>query len=309
MSKNLKKETADKLKGLIETYKFSEAQLANKIEISADTLQDILKEQYDNLGSYEWEKTIDFIDEFTGNFYDTELTGIVFRMLNTAYSEKGLIVITSNSGAGKTTAVRRYGMVNSHALYLRVTGVFTKRYLLQKILKALGNPYEGMEIFTMFDSVCKLLQKKNYIIIIDEAERLSVSLIELLRDIYDDGNVSLALIGLHTLRDLLIYGNRKKRDRLVQVTSRIDYQRVVDILKPKDVQKVIEDKLADNLISSKKIEQLSKTYENDGGMRAIIKLCNLIIKLYETNKSKINCIDDELVDAAVQKLNIRKNDR
>lgn len=305
MSKNLKKETAEKLRGFIETYKFSEFQLANKIEITTGVLQEILEERYDNLGSYDWEKTLAFIEEFAGNFYDTKLTGVVFRMLNTAYSEKGLIVITSNSGAGKTTSVKRYGIVNSHAIYVRVTGVFTKRYLLQKILKALGNPYEGMEIFTMFDMVCKLLQKKPYILIVDEAERLSVSLIELLRDIYDDGNVALALIGLHNLRDLLIHGNRKKKDKLVQVSSRIDYNRVVDILEPKDILKVFEDLLPENLISQKKIEHLSKLYEHDGGMRAIIKLSNSINKVYEANKAKVKCIDDEVVDEAIKNLTIK----
>lgn len=300
---NNAKDTSKELSKFIEKYNFNELQLSSLIEISPELLTEFL------IGRYNWNdsdpnciRVSEFLNDFNGDFYDTELTGIVFRMLNAVHKEKGFAVITANWGAGKTVATKRYSLINHNALYIRVTGVFCKKYLLIKIMNALGLPSDGMNNFTLFDMIINAVEQRPVTLIFDETERLTPSLIELIRDIYDHGNVGLALVGLENLAQLLTVG-RSGKDKLVQVSSRVDWQRVVNILKTEDVEKVFNDRIKSHKITTEKMESLAKYYLNNGGMRSIDKLSKRIVELSAKNKGIP--IDDRFVDTAVQKLTLK----
>lgn len=288
------------LNKIINQYQFSQTQLATKIGISESALSQIRSGEYDyNPDNYVWMRVTKFIETINRKVYETKLLRVVYRMLNESFKEKEIAVITSCSGAGKTTAIVQYCLINHFAVHVRVNEVFTTKYLLQIILRSLNCPTLGLNTQQMYETVSEVLTRKNRLIVIDEAERLKVSQLELLRDLYDQGNMGLCLVGLDSLRSLLQRG-KNLRENLVQLYSRVAYQKVVDILEPEDVELILNDKIEKHSISKLFMKNLSKRYRSRGGFRAILKLSNLALKLAE--KNNIKTINDEFLEACIGEL-------
>jgi DNA transposition AAA+ family ATPase len=298
-------DTADYSKTLdkiINQYQFSQSQLASKIGISESVISQIRAGEYEyNPGNYVWVQIEKFINNINKKVYETKLLRVVYRMLNDAFKDKEIAVITSCSGAGKTTAIVQYCLINHHAVHIRVNEVFTTKYLLQIILRSLGSPHLGLNTQQMYETASEILARKNRLIVIDEAERLKVSQLELLRDLYDQGNMGLCLVGLDSLRSLLQKG-KNLRENLVQLYSRVAYQKIVDILEPEDVEMIINDKIGKHQITKPMMKELSKRYKSRGGLRAVIKLSNLAMKLKD--KNNITIINDEFITACAGELSL-----
>lgn len=295
-------EYAKTLDKIINQYQFSQAQLAAKIGISESVISQIRSGEYEyNPDNYVWTQVKKFIDTINRKVYETKLLRVVNRMLNDAFKDKEIAVITSCSGAGKTTAIVQHCLINHYAVHIRVNEVFTTKYLLQIILRSLHTPYLGLNTQQMYETASEILSRKNRLIVIDEAERLKVSQLELLRDLYDQGNMGLCLVGLDSLRSLLQRG-KNLRENLVQLYSRVAYQKIVDILEPGDVEMILNDKIEKHVISKSMMTDLSKRYKSRGGLRAVIKLSNLALKLAEKNNVKI--INDEFIQACTGELSL-----
>ncbi len=287
---------------IINQYQFSQSQLASKIGISESVISQIRAGEYEyNPDNFVWMQIKKFIETINKKVYDTKLIRVVNRMLNDAYKDKEIAVITSCSGAGKTTAIVQHCLINHYAVHIRVNEVFTTKYLLQIILRSLGTPYLGLSTQQMYETASEILSRKNRLIVIDEAERLKVSQLELLRDLYDQGNMGLCLVGLESLRSLLQRG-KNLRENLVQLYSRVAYQKIVDILEPDDVEMILNDKLEKHSISKAMMKDLSKRYKSRGGLRAVIKLSQLAIKL--ADKNNIQIINDEFIDSCTGELSL-----
>ena len=153
----------------------------------------------------------------------------------------------------------------------------------------------------MYETASEVLARKNRLIVIDEAERLKVSQLELLRDLYDQGNMGLCLVGLDSLRSLLQRG-KNLRENLVQLYSRVAYQKVVDILEPEDVELILNDKIPAHKVSRQTMKDLSKRYKSRGGLRAVIKLSLLAVKL--ADKNGISLINDEFINHCINELSL-----
>lgn len=301
-AKELPSVASEQLKALMTKYGFSQNMLSAKIGISTSVLSQILAETYPYIqDNFVWMQVRKFIEKASSPIYETKLLKVVHNTLNRTFEEKEISCITGASGAGKTTAIENYCLINPNALYIRVNQVMTRKYLLISLLKSIGQPVEGYTLFELFEIFSESLARKNRIIIVDEAERLDVPNLELLRDIYDQHNCGLALIGLESLRILLKKGKSLK-DNLVQLYSRIGYQEVVDILTPADIKLVFDDRLPGHKISDELIKRLSKSYQRHGGFRAVIKLANLSIKLAE--KNDVKAIDDNLIEFTISELTI-----
>lgn len=290
-----------KLQKAIESYRFSQNQLAAKIGISSGILSQIMRQEYPfNADNYVWSQIRKFFEKVEANFYETKLVKVMWRCLNTVFSEKKIAVITSCSGAGKTTSIERYTLHQPNAMHIRITEVFTTKYLLERMCAAVNAPYLGLTKQTMYESIIEITQRRERLFVIDEAERLSIRQLELLRDIYDEGNIGLCLVGLDSLRTLLQKG-RSLRENLVQLYSRVAYNEVVDILDPTDVKMILDDKLK-HTVSKPMMKKLSRLYRNRGGLRAILMLCNLSTKVAEMHNVK--SINDELIDHCINELTL-----
>lgn len=291
------KELIKQLNEVQQKYQLSDSVLCGKIGIHLTELNHF---RNDTCGDHITTAVKNFIDKASQNIYPTKLLKVVHKVLKTVFIERELAVITSNSGAGKTTAIEQFAIENHSTVHIRVTEVITTKYLLVLLSKALHTPYIGLTKQQLFENINESLSRQNKLIVIDEAERLEVNQLELLRDLYDNGTIGLCLVGLESLTSLLQRG-RSLKENLVQLYSRVGYKKVVDILEPDDVRMIFADKVGKHKISDQVIRSLAKKLENRGGLRAILKLSNLINKNAAANKITP---DDSIVELSLSSLAI-----
>lgn len=125
-------------------------------------------------------------------------------------------LVTGEAGRGKTTAVKRFAAENSNAQYILYMG-YTRSALFRTIAEALVNRsytsyYQNLNLIME----CTRLYRK--LIIIDEADRMPLSLLEDLRTLNESGLVPVLFVGEPKLASTC-----KKLDR---IESRIRRPRI-----------------------------------------------------------------------------------
>lgn len=297
------KACADVLYRFIEKYQFSQTQLANKIGISTAVLSQVLNGSYKyEQQNHAWKLIEKFFSTFEKTVYETTVLKKVFLTLNMAYADNKIAVITSRAGTGKTTAQIQYCLINPDAAFIRVTAIFNTKYLLEKMLDAVGSPHAGMNLQTMMEALYDITSRKKKIFIVDEAERLSIRQLDLLRDLYDTGNIGLALIGLNNLKRLLTTG-RSSSENLDRLYSRVLYYDAIDVLDEADVQMIIDDKFPNNEVTRDIINEITCSFKDHGAYRGVIdQLCYLCQKAMILNKKTVltNKVIDKVMKSIIQ---------
>ena len=288
-------EIAEILKEYLYRLKFPQSIVAQKIGISTSALSQVIecKYKYEPNNSV-WIQIENFLSKIDSTIYKTKVFVVTHKILNETHEKKKISVITSGSGAGKTTSIEHYCLVNSFGIFIRVNEFFTNKYLLEIMMRSVGREPYGLNMAQMFEALSNYFVHNNKLFIFDEAERLKVSQLEALRDFYDQGNIGLCLVGLNELRNLLKRG-RTLRENLVQLYSRVAFQEVVDFLEPADIKLLFKDKLPGNKVSPEMLKHLAKKYEKEGGFRSMINLADIVLKRIENNKDKKVEIDDDLI--------------
>lgn len=161
----------------------------------------------------------------------------------------GFSVICGEIGCGKTTLIRH--LLNQLGPELTVGLVYNTHQdiadLLEWIMLAFGQPYEGMSPVARYDAFQRFLISeygagRRVILIVDEAQNLSVGALESLRmlsNINADKHqlLQVILVGQPQLRDLL------KKPELHQFAQRVAVDFFIPPLSPGEVAQYIEHRL------------------------------------------------------------------
>jgi DNA transposition AAA+ family ATPase len=127
---------------------------------------------------------------------ETAVMEQVRRAVIIAQDEAEIAVVIGDAGTGKTTAIRQYAKENHAALIIDVDPGFSKIVLMNEIARALGVETRG----GMNAGVIDALKDRDAVLIIDEADYLSESSLELVRRVINDkARTGMVLVGLHTL--------------------------------------------------------------------------------------------------------------
>lgn len=162
--------------------------------------------------------------------YMTKAHTMALTMLEYSLSSEtaGICVISGEIGSGKTTLLRK--LLNSVDKHSFTTGMLTNTHsqygeLLQWISMAYDLPYKGLEKVELYDQFVKFTieqyaRGKRTVLIIDEAQNLSIEALEELRmlsNINSDKNqvLQLILVGQPELRTTF------KIERLEQLNQRV----------------------------------------------------------------------------------------
>ncbi len=143
----------------------------------------------------------------TGNVSRFEAAMGVLR--DTDAGQPGLGVVWGRAGRGKTMAARRHA-VSNRAVYLRALQDETPTAMLSRLCGELvkidgATPRTASAAKTM---ACGLLDKSKRPVLVDEADRLKMPLVEHLRDIHDLTGVPVVFVGEDSLWPML---NSKRR--------------------------------------------------------------------------------------------------
>lgn len=131
-------------------------------------------------------------------------TSVVEAVFSTAKicQFQGLIgLLTGKGGRGKTTAAEMYRASVSNVIYVRTSRFMTRKHLMQAIAKQVG--VDEKSAYDMLVKVCEKLRRRKSLVIFDEAENISLDLLDTVRQINDWANAGLLFIGQEAFYDTL----------------------------------------------------------------------------------------------------------
>lgn len=216
-------------------------------------------------------------------------------------------VICGDIGCGKTTLIRH--LLNQLGPDLTVGLVYNTHQdiadLLEWIMLAFGQPYEGMSSVARYDAFQRFLINeygagRRTILIVDEAQNLSVAALESLRmlsniNVDKDQLLQVILVGQPQLRDLL------QKPELLQFAQRVAVDFFIPPLTPEEVAAYITHRLQvagreEPLFTPAAVQRIAQT--SHGVPRSINILCDTLL-VYGFASDSV-AIDEALVDEVLR---------
>jgi DNA transposition AAA+ family ATPase len=200
------------------------------------------------------------------------------RAITIAQDEADIAVIIGEAGTGKTTALRQYAKESHSALLIDVDPSFSKVVLMNEIAHALGVEDKG-GMNAVIERVIEALKDRDAVLIIDEADYLSDSSLELVRRIINDkAHTGVVLVGLPTLE----YKIRNLRNDHEQLISRVGVMVKLGKLKKADAEKILAGVWTD--LSKETIDAFIKGA--NGSTRTLVKLMGRVHQIMGINRAE-----------------------
>jgi DNA transposition AAA+ family ATPase len=196
----------------------------------------------------------------------------------TAHIQGEMVVITGDSGVGKSRGLQAYAASNPDVIMIRVIPSYSMRDLMSEIHKRVG--LNGDSTVTgMSNDVIEKMANSGRLIIVDEAEHLPKKALEMLRTIYDMAGIGIVLAGMPHL----IINMRGSRGEFKQIYSRIAMHAEIPNMKkhPQDIQKLVK-------LAAPNSNGIWKTFaQHSANARQIEKLLKMSIQIAHRNDSEI----------------------
>lgn len=186
-----------------------------------------------------------------------------------AYAHKHceMALIRGDSGTGKTTALQYYAQNNAGVMFVTANSTIKSgKLILQEIASAMGKQFIGCNIKQVMDKLLKMFKNTKRLIIIDEADRLTLNALQAVRDLNDIANVGIVLAGNNKLYTQMLVG--VKGGEFDQIRTRILFKpQVFNEYTTEEIHGVfpnIDDKIAvvlGNKANSSSLREAIKLYE------------------------------------------------
>ena len=217
----------------------------------------------------------------------SRLHSMAYAMLEYGIQNRaGFCVICGEIGCGKTTLIRH--LLNNLGQDVTVGLVYNTHQkigdMLEWIMLAFGQPYEGKSHIALYEAFQKFLianysEGKRVVLIVDEAQNLDPSSLEYLRMLSNinadkDQLLQIVLVGQPQLRDLL------RRPDLQQFFQRVAVDFFISPLVPFEVEIYIEHRLkvagrTEPLFSKEAMARIAEATK--GFPRSINILCDIAL--------------------------------
>lgn len=197
---------------------------------------------------------------------------------NYAHVESDIVLVCGDAGAGKTTALKHYANENTSVIFVTANACATSSTaILKMICDELGIQAAGRRTVLMKKLVA-YLHSSNRLIIVDEADHLSLEALQAIRNLNDSANVGIVLAGNDKIYRQMYYGNRGFE--FDQIRTRIVVRKKVSNEYSSDEMRLIFPDLSDECIA------FLLTLACRESLRTAIKIHNLALKYSKaTNKT------------------------
>lgn len=213
----------------------SQTLLAKEIGISGTALSQYLSGKYPTPGSIEPK-----IEEFFNlqvkaqavikplDYVDTSISTEVYNTIAYCHVNRCIGTVIGDAGIGKTKGARKYINDYSEAIYITATKACKSLKDMHRMIARKLRLNENRNIFDLQYDIRARLDGSNKIIIIDEAQHLSLTAIDGIRSFNDENDesalppVGIVLIGNHDLRTKMM---GRYEQVLAQLFNRIQIQR------------------------------------------------------------------------------------
>ena len=207
---------------------------------------------------------------------------LVLERCEEARRHGDLVLLYGPPGTSKTYTLeeyvqRRTQQGDDKIIFMTANPLSTPRALVVGLCKHLGLP-SGKPAHVLVGWVIQKLEADPHLILVDEANHLSVGSLELLRHIHDLSHCGMVLVGTKRLYDLFTNGGRKSQD-LEQLWSRVAVHDLLPGMAPSEVQAIVHSSLG--RIREGVAEEIQKT--SKGSIRRLTKLTARLKRLQELN--------------------------
>lgn len=178
-------------------------------------------------------------EETQDQFIQTQTSSTVYASLTYAHKFKDIALVVGGAGIGKTTTIREYQKHNRSVHLVECTpNNTTKGGVLRAITMRLGMHIPRGNVDLLESHIVKNLKNTDSLIVLDEAQFLSMSAIETVRRIHDETDIGVALVGNEKVRNQMI-GTRRAQE-FAQLYSRIGKQVKLNKTKKADVLAILQ---------------------------------------------------------------------
>ncbi len=198
-------EIVEKAKGYIAANGISQNKFAGLVGIGGSTLSRWFAGSLENTAAQDAaicnflekeEKRKEIITVNSMGYVETEVSRRIWNALDYSALTRCIGIIYGDAGVGKTTTLKEWHKHRKDAIAIKADRIRGSRS--KALLKLLARSLRTQDYGQLDDMYCSIVEKLKHedrVIVVDEAQHLSLGNIELLRDIYDDSETAIVLVG------------------------------------------------------------------------------------------------------------------
>lgn len=189
-------------------------------------------------------------------------------------------LIYGEAGLGKTVSLQSYAKTHPNIIYIELKNCDKSvKGVCEKILSCIGRDQRGTDR-VLVDTITNCLATTPKLIIIDEAQHLSVRALENLRAINDVTETGIVLCGNPTVYDRM---HGRGQAHFAQLYSRIGISRHITEPSLKDIEAIFQPYELDE----DSLQYLHQLALFRGGIRNCVKVLNIALQLQESEKEPL----------------------
>lgn len=235
-------EKVEKIIDWLDRNKQSRAWLAKKASLPGGTVSQVLGGKYPSSPAKQLNQLLSVLDTETERLKDGTpdyVRGSVHKLLqivcDRTRKHQNFGVITGHVGIGKSRFCVEYQKANPLTLLVEVSPSMSPGVFMEELLEKLNNAIPH-SLSAKFKELKRVLKGTNYLILVDEAEKMSASAMEYLRRIRDMAQIGVVLVGTEKLTTLV----KPQHGQFQQIRSRVG-------MWPKTIQSITRDD-ADDIV-------------------------------------------------------------
>ncbi len=215
----------EELEIFLKVQNISQAALGRAIGVSSASISTFRKGEYKGNNKELGRKIKLYLDNYAKKsskdikevaIFESKDKQMADFVINEAVRDKEIAIIVGCAGSGKSTIAKDYARLHPNAILIEATLHSTARVILDELCER-THISGGRNLHEKVLLIAKELKRRDVVILIDEAEHLSVRALEDLRRIWDFSSCPLILFGTEILLKNLIGKNGELR----QLYSRI----------------------------------------------------------------------------------------
>lgn len=206
------------------------------------------------------------------DFVETATANKIIATLGYAQMWGDIAVIYGGAGVGKTTASKQYQERYPNVWVATMSPSSSSvASSLAKIAKAVGIKGVPHSATKLHDEITRKINGTGGLIVVDEAQHLSVTALDELRSLHDETGIGIALVGNESVYTRMTGGNRTA-PYLDRLFSRIGKK--IKLTRPTkgDVDRIAS---AFGVADSAALNQLAQIGSKAGALRAVVKTVRL----------------------------------
>lgn len=211
---------------------------------------------------------------------DTHTVDDIIMAVSFAEAAGDISLIYGDAGLGKTVSLKKYVSLHPDTIYVELKDCDkSTKGVCEKILFNIGKELHGVDRL-LVDTIMDYLTNNPRLIIIDEAQHLSIRALENLRAINDSTETGIVLCGNPTVYDRM---HGRGQAHFAQLYSRIGIRR--HIIEPdlEDITKIF----LNYGLDKESLLYLHKLALQRGGIRNCVKVLNIALQLRDDEKEPL----------------------